>query len=122
MKLTYSNGKVSVEIEAESQKEVFAKLSSVQEVFMEPCCGACGGDYKFVYRTASKVVGKKTETYEYPELQCVNKDCKCRLGFGTINDNTGTLFPKRGFMNEETGKYEWIGKNGWAKFEPAKKD
>jgi len=122
MKLTYTKNNVALEVVAETQKEIFAQLASAQEIFMEPCCAQCGGEYKFQVRTVNKMNGKKPETYEYPELVCLNKECRAKLSFGTHQEGS-TLFPKRGAMNEETGKYEWFGKNGWVKFDPnAKKD
>ena len=41
MKLTYTtkNGRISVEIEGDSQRELFAQINKFQEVFEEDVCG-----------------------------------------------------------------------------------
>ena len=53
MKVTYKtrNGKLSVELEGDSQRDIFAEISKFQEVFEEDTCGKCGSDnIKFVVR------------------------------------------------------------------------
>ena len=42
MKVIYNFNKMSVEFESDTVKEVFAQLSSFQEVFGEKACGKCG--------------------------------------------------------------------------------
>ena len=54
MKLTYTtkNGRITAEIEGESQKDLFGELNRFQEVFEETNCGKCGSDdIKYVVRT-----------------------------------------------------------------------
>ena len=43
MKITYTtkNGRIKVEIDGESQKDLFESLSKFQEVFDESSCGKC---------------------------------------------------------------------------------
>lgn len=89
-----------VEVEATKQKDLFKAVASAVEVFGEKKCALCGsGDILPVWRSVTTVKGKKTETYEYPEYHCqaVNEGRRCgaRLALGTINDDTGTIFPQR---------------------------
>ena len=53
MKVNYTtkSGRVSVELNGDTQREIFEQLSSFQEVFDETVCGKCGGDdIRFVVR------------------------------------------------------------------------
>jgi hypothetical protein len=53
MKVNYTtkNGRVSVELNGDTQREIFEQLSSFQEVFDETVCGKCGSDdVRFVVR------------------------------------------------------------------------
>ena len=42
MKVTYNTGKMSVELEGETQRDLFGQLAAFQEVFDETTCGKCG--------------------------------------------------------------------------------
>lgn len=125
MKAIVHVGNITIELEEAKQKDLFKAVTSVHEVFGEKCCGLCKSeDIVPVWRQASKQVGKKTETYDYPEWRC-NK-CFARLSMGTVHDETGTLFPQRRLVNGErpvtkedrengiTG--EFGDHNGWYKF------
>lgn len=110
MKVNYKskNGRLVVELEAESQKGLWAQLAAFQETFEESVCGKCGSDdLKYVVRKTTD--GKKE--YDYHELRC-NK-CGAKLAFGVLNDDSGRLFPKR---KDEEGKVR--GKWGWVKWNP----
>lgn len=105
MKLTYTtkNGRIKVEVDAESQKDVFLELSKFQEVFEETVCGKCGSEnIRFVVRNV--------EDNLYYELRCM--DCGARLSFG-VHKKGGGLFPKR---KDNDGK--WLPDNGWVKWNP----
>lgn len=127
-----------IEVEAESQKSLFKLVASAHEVFGEKCCGLCGSaDIVPVWRTATKQVGKKIDEYEYPEMRCRGRlqdgsYCRAVLSLGTINDDSGTLFPTRKLKEDGTpltkedrdngveGKH---GKHrGWYRWEPKKGD
>ena len=104
MKLSYttSNGKISVEFEGESQKDLFGQIASFQEVFEETQCGKCGSEnLKFVVRTVDE--------NDYYELRCL--DCGARLSFG-VHKKGGGLFPKR------KDKDTWLPNRGWVKWNP----
>jgi DNA-directed RNA polymerase subunit RPC12/RpoP len=103
MKLTYTtkNGRLKVELEGESQKDLFEAISKFQEVFDETVCGKCGSEnLRFVVRNV--------EDNLYYELRCV--DCGAKLAFG-VHKKGGGLFPKR---KDNDGK--WLPDNGWVKW------
>lgn len=101
MKMTYNNGKFSVDLEG-NQKDVWSQLAVFQEIFEEKC-GKCGSEnVRFVVRKAKDAKGKE---YDYYELRC--KDCGAKLAFGSLEDGSG-LFPKR---KDEEGNYK--GEYGW---------
>lgn len=109
MKVTYSskNGRLSIQLDGDSQKDVFRQISSFQEVFEESSCGACSSeDLRFVVRTV--------DDNNFYELHC-NK-CYSRLAFGQHKNKEGTLFPRR---KDEEGKV--LGKRGWTKWNPETK-
>ncbi len=94
---------ILVEVEAETQKDLFKEIASAHEVFGEKKCGLCGcEDIVPAWRTVTTVKGKKTETWEYPEWHCSNLKCRARLSLGTLNDGSGRLFPNRKLL--ENGK------------------
>ena len=46
MKVNYKtiNGRLSVELEGDSQRDIFQEIARFQEVFEETVCGKCGSD------------------------------------------------------------------------------
>ena len=75
MKLTYTtrNGKISVEVEGDSHRDLFEANNKFQEVFEEDVCGKCGHEnIRFVVRTV--------DDNQYYELRC--SSCGARLAFG----------------------------------------
>jgi hypothetical protein len=107
---------MEIEVEADTQKELFRQVASAYEVFAEPRCGLCGKeDLQPSYRTVTK--GKKS--YEYAEWVCTNPKCRARLSLGTSNDEAAWLFPIRkltaeGKPHRETGSHG--PHNGWTKY------
>lgn len=105
---TTKNGRMSAEIDGESVRDIFAGVSSFQEVFDRNECGKCGGDdIKFVVRNV--------DDNQFYELRCENKNCRAKLGFGS-HKKGGGLFPK---LKDEDGK--WLNDNGWVKWNPDSK-
>jgi len=105
MKLTYvtKNGRISAELEGDSQRDLFAQIGKFQEVFEEDACSKCGHDHvRFVVRTV--------DDNQYYELRCSN--CGARLSFGA-NKQGGGLFPRR---KDSDGS--WLPDNGWVKWNP----
>lgn len=113
-----------LEIEAPKQKDLFKAMASAHEVFGEKACGCCKGtDIVPVWRTVTVVKGKKTETYEFPEYHCRSQGCFARLSLGTMNDDSGVLFPKRRLLpngkppgKDEGDKATYGPHNGWTKY------
>jgi hypothetical protein len=100
-KVIYSNGNgLTLEMQADSQKEIFTRLAGFQETFGESACGKCG-------KTEIRYVVRTVDDNDYYELRCLNRSCNARLSFG-VNKNGKTLFPKR---KDSDGKY--ISGNGW---------
>jgi hypothetical protein len=81
-------GRMSFEIEGETQRALFQGIANVQEVFeSDSTCGACGSDnFRFIVRTV--------EDNDFFELECQNSECRARLSFGQ-HKKGGTLFPRR---------------------------
>ena len=105
MKVTYQtkNGKLSVELEGDAQRDIFAEIAKFQEVFEEDTCGKCGStNIKFVVRNVD-------ENLNY-ELRCA--DCGARLSFGSMKKGGG-LFPKR-----KDSEGNWLPDRGWVKWNP----
>jgi hypothetical protein len=105
---------VSVQIEAETQKDVFQQLAQQWEIFSEGRCGLCLGDA----RPKHRVVTVGTKSYDYHEYECENPDCRARLTFGQHADGSGTLFPHRKLLpNGKPDKAgEWGSHRGWTKY------
>lgn len=106
MKINYRNDKISVEIEGETQRDLFAQLGAFQEVFDETACGKCGSNnVKFVVR--------QVEDNEYYEIRC--KDCGAKLAFG-CHKKGGGLFPKR-----KDSEGNWLPDSGWTRWDASSK-
>lgn len=105
MKLTYTtrNGKISVEVEGDSHRDLFEQINKFQEVFEEDVCGKCGHEnIRFVVRTV--------DDNSYYELRC--SSCGARLAFGA-NKKGGGLFPRR-----KDSEGNWLPDSGWVKWNP----
>lgn len=116
IRVTMKAGNNLIQVEGETQMEVFKQASSCQETFGEKCCGKCKStDLAFVVRTASDDSG---DEYEYPELWC--RTCGSKLKFG--QSKGGELFPIRFKRNgkkyefDDNGKKIPVGANGWVKY------
>jgi len=106
MKVKYQSGKISVEFDCDTQKELFAQLASFQEVFCETKCEKCGSEnLRFVVR--------QVDGNEYHEIRCL--DCGAKLQFG-VNKKGGALFPKR-----KDADGNWLPDKGWTKWNPKTK-
>tara|TARA_R110002110_G_scaffold71403_1_gene190932 strand:+ start:3584 stop:3913 length:330 start_codon:yes stop_codon:yes gene_type:complete len=103
MKVTYTSGKISVEIEADTQIELFQNLANFQEIFAENKCGKCSSDnIRFQVRNVDDNL--------YYEAKCSN--CGAKLAFGVMKKG-GRLFPKR---KDKDGN--WFPDGGWVKWNP----
>lgn len=107
MKVNYRvNSKLSFEIEAEGQKELFKSVANVQEIFGEESCGACKSE-------SLRFCVRNVDSNDYYELRCL--DCGAILPFGQ-HKKGGTLFPKRKDENNN-----WLPDRGWYKWNADKK-
>lgn len=111
-----------IELEAGKQKDLFKMMASAQEVFGDKCCGLCKSEQIYpAWRTATKIDGRKVEVFDFPEMRC--SGCGAKLTFGTINDDTGTLFPQRRLLpnGKPPGKADgdqakYGDHNGWTRW------
>lgn len=102
------DGRVVIEVQGETVKDLFRGLSQVYDVFeSESACGCCGG-------TSIRPVAREHEDNEYYELACLNPDCGAKFSFGQ-HKKGNTLFPKR---KDENGAL--LPNRGWRKWEPSR--
>lgn len=109
MKANYKtrDGRIVVEVQGETVKDLFRGIAQVQEVFEAGReCGACQSQ-SIQFRTRS------IDDNDYYELACM--DCHCKLDFGQ-HKKGGTLFAKR-----KDVEGNWLPNNGWKKWEQAAK-
>ena len=107
MKINYTSrsGRVSVELDAETQRDAFQQLSDFQEIFDEVACGKCASEnLRFVVRTV--------DDNQFYEIRCM--DCGARLEFGSMKQG-GRLFPRR---KDKEGN--WLPDRGWVKWNSEK--
>jgi len=116
--------KLIIEVDGQTDTDLFAGLARAQEVFEHEKCGKCNStDLRFVVR---EVDGNK-----YYELHCRNLQCRARLAFGQAKEPKGELYPKRKFTslgkNEQKQRvkekeyadkhFGYLEHNGWHKWE-----
>ncbi len=122
MKLTYTtlDGRITVEIEGKTHKEVWRELASFQEVFEDTPEAivdkklVSGGDVRFRVRKAKyeDEKGKEKEA-EYFEKTVVSGPLTYyKKHYGVLDDGTDGLFPKKA----PDGENIQPGKNGWHKY------
>ena len=106
MKVTYTVGNIALEIDADTQVEVFQQLASFQEIFAETKCGKCGSEnIRYQVRNVDENL--------YYEARCA--DCGAKLAFGAMKKG-GRLFPRR---KDKDGN--WLPDGGWVKWNPETK-
>jgi len=111
-----------IEVEGETQKDLFHELASAHEVFGEKQCGLCSStNVRPVWRTVSKTTGKKVESFDYAEVRC--DDCGAKLAFGMMMEG-GRLFPKRKLNKDgqPDNEGEYGRHKGWHKWKPEATD
>lgn len=123
MKLNYTtkDGRMTVELEGNSDKELFRKLAHFQEIFEDTPSGKVGdkvvqgGDVSYRVRKAKYTDEKgKEKEAEYFEKMVVSGDLMWyKKSFGVLDDGTDNLFPKR--PSDEDSNLE-RGFNGWHKY------
>lgn len=126
MKLQYTtaDGKLTVELEGESQKALFQELARFQEVFEDVPAAKIGkveysgGNVKYRVRKAKYTDEKgKEKTADYFEKVVTDGPLMWyKKSYGVLDDGTDGLFPKNKAPEGTTPGY-----NGWHKFEVEKK-
>ena len=106
MKASKTIGNLTVELEGETQKDLFKQLSHFEEVFGEDACGKCASENL-------RHVVRENDGNEFYELRC--SDCGARLAFGA-HKKGGGLFPRRKAQDGE-----WLSDKGWQKWNPKTK-
>jgi hypothetical protein len=115
LKLNVPLKRCTVQVEAESQRELFEEYAAAAEIFGERCCGLCRSEA--IVPVVRTVVHGKQE-YSFHEFHCLNPECRARLSFG-VHKGGETLFPHRkldaqGRPDRATGEY---GEHrGWTKY------
>ncbi len=103
------NPRLTLEIEAKTQKDLWWALSEATECFGDESCGRCGcEDTRFTVR---KVI-KEKEEFEYPEKKCMNPDCEATLNFH-LNLKGGGMYPGRKLEDGKTWDYAH---RGWKNY------
>lgn len=109
MKATYKvTNRLLIEIDEDSQADLFSGLASANEVFGHSECGAC----------KSENIGYRVRTVDgndFFEMMC--KECRAVLSFGQHQNKSKTLFPHR---KHKDGTFKK--NNGWEKYVPPAKD
>ena len=106
LQYTTANGRITVEFEGETQRDLFAAIGNFQDVFEETKCEKCGSE-NLVF------VSREVDGNMYYELRC--KDCYAKLAFGSHKVGGG-LFPKR--KDADGNK---LPDNGWVRWNPETK-
>ena len=95
------SNKLTFELEASTQKEIFQELATISEIFGNEMCGKCkSSNLRFIVRTV--------DDNNFYELLCL--DCHSKVAYGS-HKKGNTLFPKR---KDDDGKY--LPDNGWFKY------
>lgn len=102
MKVTYKLPKVEVEVEGETTRDCFDKISSAVEIMSNSRCGACDSE------NVVPVVRENGGNH-FREFSCL--DCGCRLAFGQRRQD-GEMYPRR---KDKDGN--WLNNRGWVKWQ-----
>ena len=99
MKVQYTtrDGRMTFELEGETQTDLFRQLARVQEVFEDTVCSN-GKDSSDVVNFVVRTVNDN----DFYELQCVDKNKSslryAKKKFGVHKGKDGTMFPKSGWV------------------------
>jgi hypothetical protein len=106
-----AGGNRLIQVEGETQKDLFEGMAMAYEVFDETCCGLCGS-------TNIRPVVRIVDKFRFYEYSCQEPGCWGKLTFGQSQDIEGGLFPKRKLL--ENGKPHKDGEygphKGWTKY------
>lgn len=123
MKLTYTtkDGRMTVELEAANDKEMFRKLARFQEIYEDVPSGKVGGEVvsggDVVYRVRKAKYtdekGKEKEAEYFEKMVVSGKLAWYKKSYGVLDDGSDNLFPKRPAEGEANVE---LGFNGWHLF------
>lgn len=94
-----TGSKLIIEVEEDSETELFEAISSASETFTHEECGCCKN-------TTLRYVVREVGGNKYYELHCTDYKCRARLPFGVAKKNKGKLYPKRRWDSLSNGKEE----------------
>lgn len=97
------DGRLEIEVEGSTEKEIFKHVAKLEEIFRGESCGACK-------KNNIRLQVRTIEENDFYEMKCC--DCGSSLSFGQ-HKKGGSLFPKR---KDENG--DWLKNNGWSKWVP----
>lgn len=122
MKLTYTtaDGRITVELEGKTHKDIWRQLASFQEVFEdtpEATIGGkvvSGGDVRFRVRKAKyqDEKGKEKEAEYFEKVVVGGPLVYYKKHYGVLDDGSDSLFPKKA----PEGENIQLGRNGWHKY------
>jgi hypothetical protein len=108
---TTLNGRLKVNFEGKTTKELVQSLAAIQAVCEQPPCSNCGNaDFVFVHRLV--------DGDPYHELKC--KKCHWKLGFSIPKKGDGNLYPR--WKNQATGQKIGPKGDGWHFYEKERND
>ena len=104
VRYTSANGQLVFDVEAETAKQLFSQLGSIQDIFeAETECGCC-------HSTDIRFSARVIDEYDFYELAC--RKCRAQFRFGQKKKG-GDLFPKR---KDEDGHV--LANGGWSIWQP----
>jgi hypothetical protein len=123
MKLSYTtkDGRMTVELEGTSDKEIFRKLAHFQEVFEDAPSAmvdgklVSGGDVVYRVRKAKYTdeKGKEKEAEYFEKMVVSGSLAWYKKSYGVLDDGSDNLFPKRPSDDDANVTK---GNNGWHKY------
>jgi hypothetical protein len=123
MKLTYTTAdeRLTVEIEGNSDKELFRKLAHFQEIFEDTPAARVdgeylnGGDVRYRVRKAKYTdeKGKEKEAEYFEKVVTSGPLLWYKKNYGVLDDGSENLFPKRSLDDDPNVV---AGLNGWHKY------
>lgn len=122
MKLVYTtkDGRLSVELDATNQKDLFRQLSRFQEVFEETASASIDGkkvqsdDIRYKVRNVAYTddSGKAKSAEYFEKIVASGPLTGWKKAYGVLDDGTEGLFPKWKVDDPNSE----VGDNGWHKY------
>lgn len=123
MKLIYTtaDGRLTVELEAANDKDLFRKLAHFQEIYEDIPAGkvdgkvVTGGNVRYRVRKSQYTdeKGKNKEAEYFEKIVVDGPLAWYKKAYGVLDDGSDNLFPKR---NVDEDPKVTVGLNGWHKY------